>query len=78
LLVKTAFLLRAAFAKAVLHLKSHVHLASFVIMLYIEITALCSQIHTKYKSILCGQNVELLNVKLVVHIVYSDHWALKG
>jgi hypothetical protein len=30
-----------------------------------------------------GQNVELLNVKLAVHIVttggtYSDHWALKG
>jgi len=67
--VKTAFLLRAAFAKAVLHLKSHVHLASFVVMLYSEITAVCSQSHTKYKSTLCGQNVELLNVKLVVHIV---------
>jgi len=38
-------------------------------MLHREIIAVCSQIHTKYKNTLCGQNVELLNVKLVVHIV---------
>jgi len=38
-------------------------------MLYREITAVCSQIHTKHKSILCGQKVKLLNVKLAVHIV---------
>jgi len=38
-------------------------------MLYRDIIAVCSQIHTKYKNKLCGQNVELLNVKLVVHIV---------
>jgi len=38
-------------------------------MLYREIIAVCSQIHTKHTNILCGQNVELLNVKLVVHIV---------
>ena len=38
-------------------------------MLYKEIVAVCSQIHTTHKNILCGQNVELLNVKLVVHIV---------
>ena len=38
-------------------------------MLYREIIAVCSQIHTKHKSTLCRQNVELLNVKLVVHIV---------
>jgi len=25
--------------------------------------------HTKHINILCGQNVELLNVKLAVHIV---------
>ena len=31
--------------------------------------AVCSQIHTKHINTLCGQNVELLNVKLVVHIV---------
>jgi hypothetical protein len=34
-----------------------------------EIIALCSQIHKKRINTLCGQNVELLNVKLVVHIV---------
>ena len=38
-------------------------------MLYTEIIALCSQIRTKHINTLCGQNVELLNVKLVVHIV---------
>ena len=38
-------------------------------MLHMEIIAVCSQIHTKHKNALCGQNVELLNVKLVVHIV---------
>jgi len=31
--------------------------------------AVCSQIHTKHKNTLFGQNVELLNVKLAVHIV---------
>jgi len=29
----------------------------------------CSEIHTKHINTVCGQNVELLNVKLVVHIV---------
>ena len=38
-------------------------------MLYREIIAVCSQIHTKHIKALCGQNVELLNVKLAVHIV---------
>ena len=38
-------------------------------MLYREIIAVCSQIHTKHINTLCGQNVELLNVKLVAHIV---------
>jgi len=38
-------------------------------MLYREIIAVCSQIHTKHINALCGQNVELLSVKLVVHIV---------
>jgi hypothetical protein len=37
--------------------------------LYREIMAVCSQIHTKHINTLCGQNVELLNVKLAVHIV---------
>ena len=40
-------------------------------MLYKEIIAVCSEIHTKHKNTLCGQNVELLNVKLAVHIVTS-------
>ena len=29
----------------------------------------CFQIHTKHINSLCGQNLELLNVKLAVHIV---------
>ena len=41
-------------------------------MLYREITAVCFEIHTKYINTLCGQNVELLNVKLVVHIVTAE------
>ena len=38
-------------------------------MLYREKIAVFCQIHTKHINILCGQNVGLLNVKLVVHIV---------
>jgi len=38
-------------------------------MVYREIIAVCSDIQTKYINMLCGQNVELLNVKLSVHIV---------
>jgi len=38
-------------------------------MLYRKITAVCSEIQTKHVNTLCGQNVELLNVKLAVHIV---------
>ena len=38
-------------------------------MLYREIIAVCSQIHIKHINTLCGQNVELLNVKLAVHVV---------
>ena len=38
-------------------------------MLHKEIIAACSEIHTKHINTLCGQNVELLNVKLVVRIV---------
>jgi len=30
--------------------------------------AVCSQIHTKHINTLCGRNVELLSVKLVVYI----------
>jgi len=38
-------------------------------MLYREIIAVCSQVHTKHINILYGEKVELFNVKLVVHIV---------
>ena len=38
-------------------------------MLYREIIAVCSQIHTKHINTVCGQNVELLNVKLAVRKV---------
>jgi proteasome assembly chaperone (PAC2) family protein len=38
-------------------------------MLYREIIDICSQIHTKHINTLCGENVEFVNVKLVVHIV---------
>jgi len=38
-------------------------------MLYREIIAVCSQIHTKHINTLCGKNVELLNVKLMEHIM---------
>ena len=37
------------------------------LMLYREIIAVCSQIHIKHINTLCGQNVELLNVKLAVY-----------
>jgi len=38
-------------------------------MLYREIMAVCSEIHTKHINTVCGQNVELLNVKLAVNTV---------
>ena len=47
-------------------------------MLYREIIAVCSQIHTKHIKTLCGQNVELLNVKLTVQIVTTGLWRVKS
>jgi len=44
-------------------------------MLYREIIAVCSQIHTKHINTLCGQNAELLNVK--PGVTYSNHRAVK-
>jgi len=38
-------------------------------MLHRKIIAVCSHIYTKHINTPCGQNVELLNVKLAVHIV---------
>jgi len=46
-------------------------------MLYREIIAVCSQIHTKHINKLCEQNVELLNVKLVVRIVTTGLQSVK-
>ena len=37
-----------------------------------EIIAVCSQIHTKHTNTVCGQNVEFVNVKLVVHIATTE------
>jgi hypothetical protein len=45
-------------------------------MLYREIIAVCSQIHTKHIKTLCEPNVELLNVKSGGK--YSNYWDLNG
>jgi hypothetical protein len=37
-------------------------------MLHREIMTIFSEIHTKHINTVCGQNVELLNVKLTVHV----------
>ena len=47
-------------------------------MLYREIIAVCSQIHTENTNTLCGQTVELLNVKLAVHIVTNGLYTVKA
>jgi hypothetical protein len=43
-------------------------------MLYRKIIAVCSEIHIKHINTLCGQNVEVLNVK--PGGTYSDHYAV--
>jgi hypothetical protein len=45
-------------------------------MLYREIIAVCSEIHTKHINTLCGQNVEFVNVK--PGGTYSNYWASEG
>jgi hypothetical protein len=47
-------------------------------MLYRKIIAVFPQIHTKQINTLCGQNVELLTVKLVVHIVTTGLQRVKS
>jgi len=42
-------------------------------MLYREIIAFCSEIHTKHINTVCGQNVKFMSVK--PGGTYSDHWA---
>jgi len=44
-------------------------------MLYREIIAVCSQIHTKHINTLCGHNLQWLNVKSGG--TYNNHWAQK-
>ena len=44
-------------------------------MLYREIIAVYSEIHTKHINIVCAQNVEVVNV--TPGGTYSDHWDLK-
>jgi hypothetical protein len=41
-------------------------------MLYSEIIAVCSEIHTKHINTLCGQNVVFVNVKHGG--TYSNHY----
>jgi hypothetical protein len=45
-------------------------------MLYREIIAVCSQIHTKHINTPCGHNVELLNVKLPLYKVIARNFVL--
>ena len=45
-------------------------------MLYMEIIAVCFEIHTKHINSLYGQKVELLNIKHGG--TYSNHWGFKG
>jgi len=47
-------------------------------MLYREMIAVCSEIHTKHIITLCGQNVEFLSVKLVLHIVTTVPHSVKS
>jgi len=42
-------------------------------MLYREIIAVCSEIHTKHIKTLCGLNVELVKVK--PGGIYSNRWS---
>jgi len=43
-------------------------------MLYREIIAVCSEIHTKHINTVCGENVEFLNIK--PGGTHSDHYAV--
>ena len=47
-------------------------------MVYREIMAVCSEIHTKHINTVCGQNIDLLNVKLLVHVVTAGLQRVKS
>jgi hypothetical protein len=44
------------------------------LILYTEIIAVCSRIHTKHINTLCGQNLALLNLNLAVLKVTTGVW----
>jgi hypothetical protein len=46
------------------------------LMLYSEIIAVCSEIHTKHINTLCGQNIEFGYDK--PGGTYCDHWSFEG
>ena len=46
-------------------------------MLYREIIGVCSQIHKEHIRTLCGQNIELFNVKQSVHIMTTSLYRFK-
>ena len=45
-------------------------------MLYREIIAVCSEIHTKHINTVCGQNAEFMNVKPGGK--YGNHYFVNG
>jgi len=45
-------------------------------MLYREIIAVCSEIHTKHINTLCGKNVEFLDLK--PGGTYGNRWGFNG
>jgi hypothetical protein len=45
-------------------------------MLYVEVTAVCSEIHKNQRCALCGPALRFLYVK--PGVTYSNHCALKG
>jgi len=47
-------------------------------MLYREIMAVCSEIHTKHINNLCGQNTEFVNVKPGVTYIWTLRVKHKG
>jgi hypothetical protein len=44
-------------------------------MLYREIIAVCSRIHTKHINTLCGQNVEFISTKYAG--TFTNHYVLQ-
>jgi hypothetical protein len=54
----------------------HLHHKANWLMLFREIITVYSENHMKHINKFCGQNTELLIVK--VDGTYSHHWTLKG